>query len=377
MSIETLQICWWIIVSILGSLVVFLLFVQGGQTLLYAIGKTGPEREILVNSLGQKWAFAFAAIMLFGGAVFASFPLLGFTVFGGINWLWMAIPALLIVQTLTFEFRFRPTSFAGQIAHEWFLIINGFLGILFIGTAVATFFTGSPFSADKSDLTNMIDAATLQWQHPAHGLEALLNWRNISLGLAVFFLARVLGILFYMNTIDDEMIAARLKRHAIINTLPFLVFFLVFISIILSMPGFAVRPQDQFVFGVSNKYFHNLIQMPVVAILLSAGVVFVLLGSALPLANYAKNAPSGIWYAGIGSILIVFSLFCLAGLNNTAYYPSVFNLQSSLTIRNSSSSYSTLSVMSYISLIIPVILAAVWYARKATRKKNDAAEMMG
>lgn len=369
MSIETLQICWWIIVSILGSLVVFLLFVQGAQTLLYAIGKTGPERDILVNALGRKWAFTFAAIILFGGAVFASFPILGFTLFGGVNWLWMAIPAPLIIQSLAYEFKFRPTSFPGQKAYEWVLIINGFLGMLFIGTAVATFFTGSAFSADKSNLTNMLDAATIQWHHPAHGLEALLNWRNISLGLAVFFLARVLGILFYMNTIDDEKIVTRLKRHIIINTIPFLVFFLVFISVILTMPGFIVRPQDEFVFGVSNKYFHNLIQMPLVAIMLSAGTVFLLLGSALPLANYAKNAQSGIWYAGIGAVLILFSLFCLAGLNNTAYYPSIFNVQSSLTIRNSSSSHSTLTTMSYIALIIPVILAALWYSRTMINKK--------
>ncbi len=369
MSLETLQICWWIIVSILGSLVVLLLFVQGGQTLIYAIGKTGPERGMLVDALGRKWAFTFASIIVFGSAVFASFPLFGFTVLAGVNWLWMAIPAPLIIQTLAFELKFRPNSIPGQKAYEWFLIINGFLGILFIGTAVATFFTGSAFSADKADLTNMLDAATIQWQHPAHGLEALLNWRNISLGLSVFFLARVLGILFYMNAIGDEKIATRLKRQAIINTIPFLVFFLVFISVILNMPGFAVRPQDEFVFGVSNKYFHNLIQMPLVTIMLSAGLMFVLLGSALPLVNYAKNAPSGIWYAGIGTVLIIFSLFCLAGLNNTAYYPSIFNVQSSLTIRNSSSGHATLTVMSYLSLIIPVVLAAIWYSRKAVKKK--------
>jgi cytochrome d ubiquinol oxidase subunit II len=348
MSIETLQAYWWIIISILGSLLVFLMFVQGGQTLIYTIGKTEPERKMLVNALGRKWEFTFTTLVTFGGAFFASFPLFYATSFGGAYWVWMAILFPFILQAVAYEFRSKPNNFLGHRTYEWFLIINGLLGTVLIGTAVATFFTGSAFSVNKSALANLIDPVISRWQHPAHGLEAVLNWRNVALGLAVFFLARVLGILYFMNTIDDEQILTRSKKQLIINTIPFLVFFLAFVGAILTMPGFAVRPQDGFVFGEPFKYFHNLVQMPMVMMMFAAGVVFVLLGVALPLFCFSKNASSGIWYAGSGTLLTVFSLFCLAGFNNTAYYPSTFDLQSSLTIHNSSSSRYTLVVMGYV-----------------------------
>ncbi len=376
MSIETLQTYWWIIISILGSLLVFLMFVQGGQTLIYTIGKTEPERKMLVNTLGRKWEFTFTTLVTFGGAFFAAFPLFYSTSFGGAYWVWMAILFPFIIQAVAYEFRSKPNNFLGHKTYEWFLIINGLLGTVLIGTAVATFFTGSAFLVNKSALTNLLDPAISRWQHPAHGLEAVLNWRNVALGLAVFFLARVLGILYFMNTIDDENITMRSKKQLLINVIPFLVFFLAFTAALLTMPGFAVRGQTGLIYGESLKYFHNLTQMPIVLMLFAGGVVFVLLGVALPLLDINKYASSGIWYAGSGTILTVFALFCLAGFNNTAYYPSTYDLQSSLTIHNSSSSRYTLTVMSYVSLVVPFVIAYIWYAWRAINsKKIDAAEM--
>ncbi len=375
MPIETLQAYWWIIISILGSLLVFLMFVQGGQTLIYTIGKTEPERKMLVNALGRKWEFTFTTLVTFGGAFFASFPLFYSTSFGGAYWVWMAILFPFIIQAVAYEFRSKPNNFLGHKTYEWFLIINGLLGTVLIGTAVATFFTGSAFSVDKSALTNLLDPAISRWQHPAHGLEAVLNWRNVALGLAVFFLARVLGILYFMNTINDEQILTRSKKQLLVNAIPFLVFFLAFTGALFTMPGFAVKSNGLIV-GESYKYFHNLTQMPAVLFMFAAGVVFVLLGVALPLLSFEKNASSGIWYAGSGTILTVFALFCLAGFNNTAYYPSTFDLQSSLTIHNSSSSHYTLTAMSYVSLMVPFVVAYIWYAWRAINsKKIDQAEM--
>ena len=376
MSIVTLQSYWWIIISILGSLLVFLMFVQGGQTLIYTIGKTEPERKMLVNSLGRKWEFTFTTLVTFGGAFFAAFPLFYSTSFGGAYWVWMAILFPFIIQAVAYEFRSKPDNLLGHKTYEWFLIINGLLGTLLIGTAVATFFTGSAFSVNKSALTNLLDPAISRWQNPAHGLEAVLNWRNVALGLSVFFLARVLGILYFMNTIDNDNILSRSKKQLLFNAIPFLVFFLAFTGALMLMPGFAVQPGDGTIFLEPFKYFHNLLQMPLVLVIFLSGVVLVLAGIALPLLCNKKKGSSAIWYAGSGTFLTVFALFCLAGFNHTAYYPSTFDLQSSLTIRNSSSSHYTLTAMSYVSLLVPFVIAYIWYAWKAINsKKIDAAEM--
>ncbi len=376
MPIETLQSYCWIIISILGSLLVFLMFVQGGQTLIYTIGKTEPERKMLVNTLGRKWEFTFTTLVTFGGAFFASFPLFYSTSFGGAYWVWMAILFPFIIQAVAYEFRSKPNNLLGHKTYEWFLIINGLLGTLLLGTAVATFFTGSSFLVNRSALTNLADPAISRWMDPAHGLEALLNWRNVALGLAVFFLSRVLGTLYFMNTIDHEEIMARCRKQLLINIVPFLVCFLAFLYAILIRPGFAVRPVEGIIYGEMNKYYHNLVQMPLVLMIFASGVVFVLLGVALPLVDMQKNGSSGFWYAGTGTFLTVFALFCMAGFNDTAYYPSVYDIQSSLTIHNSSSSRYTLTIMSYVSLLVPFVAAYVWYAWKAiNNKKIDEAEM--
>ncbi|HSA04259.1 MAG TPA: cytochrome d ubiquinol oxidase subunit II [Tenuifilaceae bacterium] len=368
-----LQHYWWFIISLLGALLVFLLFVQGGQTLIYTLGKTELERTMLINALGRKWEFTFTTLVTFGGAFFASFPLFYSTSFGGAYWVWMAILFCFIVQAISYEFRSKPNNFLGQRTYEVFLYINGLLGTILLGTAVATFFTGSMFSVDKMNLTNTSNPVISSWETPWHGLEAALNLHNLALGLTVFFLARTLAILYFMNHVNHNAIFERAKKHLLYNALPFVVLFLVFVIWLMLRDGFAVNPADGTVFMEKYKYLHNLIQMPVVLIVFLAGVLLVLWGIAKSLiSNYTK----GIWFTGVGTVLAVLALFLIAGWNNTAYYPSTFNLQHSLTIFNSSSSKFTLTVMSFVSLLIPFVVAYIWYAWKSINVKQiDEDEM--
>lgn len=368
-----LQHYWWFIISLLGSLLVFLLFVQGGQTLIYTLGKDESERTVLVNALGRKWEFTFTTLVTFGGAFFASFPLFYSTSFGGAYWVWIAILFCFIVQAISYEFRSKPNNFLGHRTYEAFLFINGLLGTILLGTAVATFFTGSMFSVHKMNLTNIGNPIISSWQTPWHGLEAALNLHNLSLGLAVFFLARILALLYFMNHVNSENIFARAKKQLLYNTVPFLVFFLTFVIWLILRDGFAVNPTNGQVYMEPFKYLHNLVSMPIVLALFLLGVVLVLWGIGKSLFSvYTK----GIWFTGIGTVLTVLALFLIAGFNNTAYYPSTFDLQSSLTIFNSSSSRFTLKVMSIVSLLVPFVVAYIWYAWKSMdSKKIDADEM--
>lgn len=360
-----LQQYWWILIATLGAILVFLMFVQGGQTLFGNIAKTEVEKTMLVNALGRKWEFTFTTLVTFGGAFFASFPLFYSTSFGGAYWVWMIILFAFVIQAIAYEFRTRPNNVFGAKTYETFLFINGLIGTIFIGTAVATFFTGSMFSVN--------DMNQSQWENSLRGIEAAFNLHNLSLGLAVFFLARVLGLLYFINTIDNESIIERSKRHLLYNSVPFLFFFLTFVIWLMLRDGFAVNPNNGFVSMESFKYFKNLVSMPLVAILFLVGVVGVLYGIAV---SYLSNSTKGIWFAGAGTFLTVFSLFCLAGFNNTSFYPSTFDLQSSLTIQNSSSSHFTLTAMSYVSLLIPFVLAYIWYAWKEINKSKITAEEM-
>jgi cytochrome d ubiquinol oxidase subunit II len=376
LSLFTLQQYWWLIISLLGAILVFLMFVQGGQTLVFQLGKTETEKKILINSLGRKWEFTFTTLVTFGGAFFASFPLFYSTSFGGAYWVWITILFCFIIQAVSYEFRSKPNNFLGQKTYEIFLFINGAFGTILIGAAVSTFFTGSQFSIHKENLAEVANPVISQWQGPAHGLEAVLNWRNITLGLAVFFLTRILGTLYFMNTIDEKTILGRAKKQLLINTIPFLFFFLAFVIGLILSKGFAVDPANGTVSMEDFKYLHNLLAMPVVLIFFLVGVVLVLWGIILPLWKFEKSASNGIWFAGPGTILTVFSLFLLAGFNHTSYYPSTYDLQSSLTIMNSSSSHYTLTAMSYVSLLVPFVLAYIWYAwRSINKKKIDIAEM--
>lgn len=359
----TLQQYWWLIISVLGALLVFLMFVQGGQTLLFTLGKTKDERTMLVNTLGRKWEFTFTTLVTFGGAFFASFPLFYSTSFGGAYWVWMIILFAFIIQAVAYEFRSRPNNIFGARTYESFLFINGLIGTIFIGTAVATFFTGSPFSVN--DMNNS------QWQTPWHGLELAMNLHNLSLGLTVFFLARTLGLLYFINSIESTELITRCRRHLWYNAIPFVLLFLTFVIWLMLRDGFAVDPQTKQVYMEPFKYFNNYMAMPMVLITLLIGVLSVLYGIAV--AMFTPRT-SGIWFAGVGTILTVLSLFLNVGYNNTSFYPSVYDLQSSLTIENASSSHFTLTAMSYVSLFIPIVAGYIWIVWRAMNKKKIDSE---
>jgi cytochrome d ubiquinol oxidase subunit II len=365
LSLLVLQQYWYIIVSLLGSILVFLFFVQGGQTFLFRIGKSKSERTILVNTLGRKWEFTFTTLVTFGGAFFASFPLFYATSFGGAYWVWMLILFAFVIQAVSYEFRTKASNFLGQKTYENFLFVNGLLGTFLVGVAVATFFSGSQFSLNE--MNNVI------WATGANGLEALLKPFNLSLGLSVFFLARVLGLLYFMKTIDNDNIIARSRKELFRSALPFVLSFLTFAIWLMLRKGYAVNPETGVVHMESFKYFHNLIAMTPVMVMFLVGVLAVLGGIAIGL---YKNGGNGIWFAGPGTILVVFSLFMLAGFNNTAFYPSAHDLQSSLTIQNASSSRYTLVAMSWVSLFVPIVLAYIIFTWRAlSRKKIDEKEM--
>ncbi len=360
-----LQQYWWVIVSLLGALFVFLTFVQGGQTLIYTIAKNETERTMLVNTLGRKWEFTFTTLVTFGGAFFASFPLFYSTSFGGAYWVWLAILIFFVIQAVSYEYRKKPANFLGAKTFEIFLVLNGAFGTILVGTAVGTFFNGAMFQLN--------DMNQVLWQTPYRGLEAVLTFHNVALGLSVFFLARILGALYFMNSVESDEIFARSQKQVLYNAIPFLVFFLYFLIALLLKEGFAYDPATGEVFMEKYKYLHNLLAMPVVLVLLLLGVVAVLAGIAR---SILQKVTCGIWSAGVGTVLTVLALFLVAGFNGTAFYPSIADLQSSLTIEKASSSHFTLTAMSYVSLFVPFVLAYIWWVWKAmNNKKIDAKEM--
>ena len=371
LSYPELQAYWWIIISLLASLLVFLMFVQGGQTLLRQKAKTDKERSLLINSIGRRWDITFTTFVTFGGAFFASFPLFYSTSFGGAYWVWTFILFSFIIQAVSYEYRTKANNFLGTKTYETFLLINGIVAPVLIGIAVGTFFTGSEFSVDKMNITNVSDPVISRWEVATHGLEAAYNITNLALGLAVFFLARVLALLYFINNIDHAEIIQRSAKTLKICSIAFLVFFLLFVGLILTKDGFAVNPDTKEVFMEHYKYLHNLIEMPIVLVLFLIGVVGVLYGIFL---GAFKTSGKGFWFAGAGTVITVLSLLMLAGFNNTAFYPSTFDLQSSLTIYNASSSEYTLMVMGWVSLLVPVVIAYIWYSWRAMNKRKVSEE---
>jgi len=360
-----LQQYWWIIVSLLAGLLVFLMFVQGGQSMLFSLPKTAIQKTMLINSLGRKWEFTFTTLVTFGGAFFASFPLFYATSFGGAYWVWIAILFSFIIQAVAYEFRSKPNNVLGQNTFDTFLFLNGSLWPFLIGTAVATFFTGSAFTLNSLN--------QVQWASKWYGLEALLNVLNISLGFVVLFLARVNGLLYVKNTIVDENLLKRTGKKLVINSGLFLTFFLFFVVTLLLSSGFAVNNQTGKITVEEFKYFHNFIQMPHIMVLFLIGVMGVLFGIVISLLN---KSTKGIWFSGAGTVLTVFTLFIIAGFNGTSFYPSSSDLQSSLTITNSSSSLFTLKTMMYVSFIIPFVFVYIWYAWKAINNTKITEEEM-
>jgi len=359
-----LQQYWWVIVSLLGSILVFLMFVQGGQSLLYFIGKTEEERHLIVNSLGRKWGFTFTTLVTFGGAFFASFPLFYSTSFGGAYWVWMLILVCFVLQAVSYEFRSKPNNFLGQRTYEYFLLFNGIAGTVLVGTAVGTFFNGAVFSVNDMNLSH--------WETPYHGLEAALHPHNLLLGLSVFLLARVLALLYFINNISNEQIITRSKIRLLRNATAFVVCFITFLVWLMLKDGFNYDPETKVVNIEPYKYLHNLLAMPVTLMLLLVGIVLVLYGIIRSLLS--SRSKSGIWFAGPGTILAVLSLLLLAGFNHTCYYPSLYDIQDSLTIENSSSSHYTLTVMSYVSLFVPFVLAYIFWAWRTIDKKQITIE---
>jgi cytochrome d ubiquinol oxidase subunit II len=354
-----LQHYWWFLVSLLGAMLVFLMFVQGGQSLLFTIGKTEAQQSMLLYSTGRKWELTFTTLATFGGAFFASFPLFYSTSFGGAYWLWMLILLCFVLQAVSYEYQAKKNNLLGKKTYRIFLLLNGILAPMLIGIAVGTFFSGAEFVVDKQQLTCTQNPVVSSWKNPGHGLEAALVWWNVCLGLAVLFLSRVLALLYFINNINDDDVQQQSRRRLPWEAALFLVFFLTFFVRWLLQDGFAVNPETKEVFMQPGKYLINLIEIPAALTGLLVGVVGVLLGIAKTV--FCRRWRKGIWFAGAGAVLTVLALLLCAGWNNTAYYPSTASLQSSLTIENSSSSIFTLKTMAFASILIPFVLAYIAY----------------
>ena len=403
MTYEFLQSYWWFLVSLLGALLVFLMFVQGANTLIFCLGKTEEERRLIINSTGRKWEFTFTTLVTFGGAFFASFPLFYSTSFGGAYWLWMIILFSFVIQAVSYEFQNKIGNFLGPKTFQICLIINGIVGPLLLGGAVATFFNGSNFLIDKGNITNSLQPVISRWANASHGLDALLDPWNVVLGLAVLMLARILGMLYIKNNIEHQQIQERCTRQLPWNALIFLLFFLPFLIRLMIKDGFSTAAEAGLSTAAeaglstaaeaglstaaeagmsasstgsitleSMKYLHNLLEMPILLVILLIGIVLVLFG--IFKSSRSVQYRKGIWFTGIGTVLTVLVLLLIAGWNNTAYYPSNIDLQSSLTLANSCSSEFTLRTMAIVSLLIPFVLAYIVFAWRAIDRKRITQE---
>ncbi|MDR2806321.1 MAG: cytochrome d ubiquinol oxidase subunit II [Dysgonamonadaceae bacterium] len=358
---------WWFLIALLGGILVFLLFVQGGQSLIYALGRKKEEDlSLLVGSLSKKWELTFTTLVTFGAGFFASFPLFYSTSFGGAYWVWMLILFSFVIQAVSYEFIFKKGNLLGNNTYKAFLFLNGLLGPILLGAAVSTLFYGAEFIVNKDNLTT-VHPVISSWQNPWHGLEAVANPWNVILGLAIFFLARCLGSLYFINQIDRDGIRKQSQKQLLINAIGFLVAFLPYLIRLLLKQGMTEDPVTKVISIESFKYWHNLIAMPWALIILLIGVVLVLYGFGRSV--FDGKFTKGIWFAGTGTILVVTTLLLIAGYNHTVYYPSLSDMQSSLTITNSSSSLVTLKAMSIVSLFIPVVIAYIWYVWRALDKK--------
>ncbi len=367
MTYDFLQHYWWFINSLLGGLLVFLLFVQGANSMIFQLGKTEEERRMVINSTGRKWEFTFTTLVTFGGAFFASFPLFYSTSFGSAYWVWLLILFTFIIQAVSYEFQNKAGNLFGVRTFQICLIINGILGPLLLGGAVATFFTGSNFIVEKGNITDFMQPVISRWANGSRGLDVLLNPWVVIFGISVVFLARILGTLYINNNVNDNAIRGRVRKQLLINTVLFLLFFLPFLIVTLVGEGYAVNEAGVIVME-PMKYLNNLLTMWPLAIILLVGVILLLFGIVKTVLK--PEYIRGIWPAGIGVVLVVLVLFLIAGWNNTAYYPSIADLQSSLTLQNSSSSEFTLKTMFYVSFLVPFVLAYIVYAWRAIDKKE-------
>lgn len=366
-----LQHYWWFLISLLGGLLSFLLFVQGGQSMLFSLPRNEGQRTIMVSILGRKWEYTFTTLVTFGGALFASFPLFYSTSFGGAYWLWMLILLSFVLQAVSYEFRKRPGNVFGTKTYDVFLFINGLLGTLLIGVVVGTFFSGADFTVARNNITDIGSPVISRWGNGWHGLEAIVQPRNLILGIAVFFLARTLALLLFINRSGDDELTARSRRLLWYNAVPFVVFFVAFVVWTFLADGYAVDDAGH-VYMQKYKYFSNMVEMPAIGVCFLLGVLAVLYGIVKTLA--CGNVRNGIWFSGTGTVVTVTCLLLAAGYNGTAFYPSTADLQSSLTIENASSSMFTLQVMSVVSLLIPFVLAYIFYAWRSLERGRTTAE---
>lgn len=355
-ELELFQSYWWLLICVLGAALVFMLFVLGGQSMLLCKG-TETERQLMVNSLGRKWELTFTTLVVFGGAFFASFPLYYSTSFGGAYWLWMSILLCFVLQAVSYEFRRKNGNLYGTRAYDWFLFLGGVVGCVLLGAAVGMMFTGAEFTVSRGNLAEGANPVISVWA-PTHGLEVMTNWRCLLLGVAVFFLARTLAAMYFVNNIRaDQGFERRMRRAALVNGLVFALLFVAWTAVLLLSDGWQAGA-DGAIISVPMLYLKNLMEMWWFALAFVAGVVLALLGIGLTALGKGRG---GIWYSGVGVILVVASLLAIAGYNGTAYLPSLLDAQSSLTLANSSSSMFTLKVMSIVSLLVPFVIAYIWY----------------
>lgn len=370
---EFLQQYWWFLISLLGGLLVFLMFVQGGNALIFFAGKKEHERQLIVNSTGRKWELTFTTLVTFGGAFFASFPLFYSTSFGGAYWVWILILITFVFQAVSYEFQSKAGNILGKNTFRVFLTLNGFLAPLLIGTAVGTFFTGSAFTVNKNAVGDAIMPTISQWTNAWHGLEAVTNPFNVAFGLMVMLLSVSLGALYMINNISNEELSKRLRKSLLVSFTGFLVIFIFVVYNLFTMEGFAVN-ENGIITMQEGKYLTNILDMPVVLVMFLTGAVLLVAGVVLTLIKHTFTR--GIWPSAIGTVMAVMAIFMIAGYNGTAYYPSVAALQSSLTLANSCSSEFTLKTMAIVSLIIPFVVAYIAYFWHKMDKKQLTSEEM-
>ena len=365
LSYSTLQGYWWLIISILGATLVFMMFVLGGQTLIYTLGKKEPQLSLIIKEIGIRWDLTFTNLVVFCGTIFAAFPLFYSTSFGGAYWLWMLILFTFVLQVVSYGFRNKAKNFLGAKTYEWFLFLNGLFGTISLGVIIGTLFTGGNFVHDEMNF--------MRWTTNWHGIEAFFNIKNLLLGLSIFFLARTLALLYLINRVSDIHIQDASKKHLIINAPIFFVLFFTFILCICLGNGFTLDPETQIVFIQKYKYFKNFIELPWLGTIFLIGILLLIFGVLIPFLKNKKLENKGIWLAGFGCFFTILSLFLCLGYNNTVFYPSLVDMQSSLTIYNASSSKYTLVVMSYVSLLIPFIAAYIIYTSRLLLKKSFTA----